>query len=217
MYIWSIDVGHVRIGLAILEVADCHLGNIKRYIQHRKKRNHIDKMKWENVKIVSMQTFSAWDTDVSKPNKKTISETCIVVARCLLKRLHESAHKPTAIFIERQIKRFRDYGFSKNASIQFFIQGFLSACPGVQLVYDVPATMKMTRHALYTEPAAIFADCPTVEEAKKFTKYQRKRAAVRASKCWCAFLTYSGGITSSADDADALLQSIAILSAVGFQ
>ena len=65
MYIWSIDVGHVRIGLAILEVADCHLGNIKRYIQHRKKRNHIDKMKWENVKIVSMQTFSAWDTDVS--------------------------------------------------------------------------------------------------------------------------------------------------------
>ena len=218
MFIWSIDVGHRNMGLAILEVPN-NVGEMLILPVSKKKKkcdsennnatNNVHHPAWENVVIKKLDTVSAWsDKKVTNVNKRPLYEICCQVHKLLRFLLNEkfSHLQPGLVMIEQQPTRG-----VKNRVLQFFIHGFFlgKEIAGVQ---QVNSRLKMSD--LVLKPASFascFSHCPGAENAKNFNYRERKQAAVQAAQCWHSFLKTECSAPSKPDESDALLQTLAVL------
>lgn len=232
MYIWSIDVGHRNMGLAVLEIPDDAMPGLLAALAKkgprrsaggeqapaRKKRRvndpaaaaHAFVLGWKDVRICLRETVSAWPEEVRSVNRRSVQEICHRVGDLLedLVARRHAGTPPRAVLVEQQPVRAQ-----KNRALECYIEGFFRG-RGVPLVAQVSSKLKMTE--LVLRQASFhpgFAECPTPEQAETFTYAQRKRAAVAAAACWCTFLGYTSACASEhgPDDGDALLQALAIL------
>jgi len=226
MYIWSIDVGHRHMGLAVLEIPETGLPGLRAALAKKglktrarggpspRKKKRPDTaaaaqtVAWEDVRICVRETVSAWPEETRSVNRRSVQEICHRVGDLLddlVGRRHADT-PPGAVLVEQQPVRAQ-----KNRALECFIEGFFRG-RGVALVAQVSSKLKMTGLVL-RQPSFHpgFAGCPTPEQAETFTYPQRKRAAVTAAACWCAFLGFACRADHGPDDGDALLQALAIL------
>jgi len=208
MIIWSIDVGHRNMGLAILEVPDVNYNPKSK--PAGKKEGVTPCVAWENVVIKKLETLSAWsDKKVANVNKRPLHEICCQVYKLLHFLMHEKFPDlhPGLVLIEQQPTRG-----VKNRVLQFFIHGFFLG-KGIPNVRQVSSKLKMSELVLKPPSfAPCFAQCPVAEDAKGFNYRQRKQAAVQGAQCWHSFLKSECAAPNKPDEADALLQALADLS-----
>lgn len=208
MIIWSIDVGHRNMGLAILEVPDVNYNPKSK--PAGKKEGVTPCVAWESVVIKKLETLSAWsDKKVANVNKRPLHEICCQVYKLLHFLMHEKFPDlhPGLVLIEQQPTRG-----VKNRVLQFFIHGFFLG-KGIPNVRQVSSKLKMSELVLKPPSfAPCFAQCPVAEDAKGFNYRQRKQAAVQGALCWHSFLKSECAAPNKPDEADALLQALADLS-----
>lgn len=223
-YIWSIDVGHRNLGLAILEVSN----DISKALDY-----HFDdmgtcpdktKLLWRDVKVVYKGTHDAWNgkSTHGRPTLSEINTQLGVMIDTLTFTAVALNMGPSRIIIEDQ--PLLKYKGKTNVAIQWFIQGMMTAWGFRASV--VSPKLKISKHTLKTkEFHDIFANCDTLEAARQYTYYQRKTAATNVAKLWSDFLgpsTYDLRRLSSTfrganrpDSCDALLQLLGLFGQIG--
>lgn len=143
MIIWSIDVGHRNMGLAILEVPDVNYNPKSK--PAGKKEGVTPCVAWESVVIKKLETLSAWsDKKVANVNKRPLHEICCQVYKLLHFLMHEKFPDlhPGLVLIEQQPTRG-----VKNRVLQFFIHGFFLG-KGIPNVRQVSSKLKMSELVL---------------------------------------------------------------------
>jgi len=221
-HVWSIDVGHRNMGLAILDVSE----EILKALEYR---SHPvgpppdkSKMLWKDVSVVYRGTHDAWGGKTAKFTLLEINHNMHLMIDTLVFTALSLVSSPRFVLIEDQ--PLMKYKGKTNVSIQWFMHGVFAAF-GIQSAVVSPK-LKMSRHVLkQADFDPIFSESETFENAKKYTYNERKSVSLRVAQRWHQYLgnsttllrqlsSHFRGITR-ADDSDALLQLVGLFGQLG--